>query len=268
MGRYHVATAVAAIALIAGQAGAQVCVGNCGAGVANGDVVAPPNGPTYQYVSTFLGVDGNNLGGLVTNAGGGSATNGSTLLSALFGATSGQNLQFYFNYVTTDGSQYADYGWARLLNADMTTAAWLVTARTRPDGSIIPGSEMPGVDATLVPPSVPIIDGGSGGDGGPVWLAIGEDSGDCFSGVGNGCGQTGWVQSNYTIGLTGNYFLQFGVANWLDTGWDSALGFAGATIGGVVIPTDNTVPEPGTLVLLASGLAALIPRIRRSLKKH
>ncbi len=263
MGRYHVTTAIAAIALIAGQAGAQVCVGNCGTLGANGDVTAPPNGPTYNYVSTFLGVDGNNLGGLVTNSSGGAATNGSTLLSALFGATAGDNLQFYFNYVTSDGSQYADYGWARLLNADMTTAAWLVTARTQPDGSIIPGFEMPAITATLTPASVPIIDGETD------WLPLGGYSGACFNGVGAGCGLTGWVQSDYTVAASGNYFLQFGAANWLDQIYDSGLAFAGATIGGVIIPTDpTTIPEPGTLVLLASGLVALIPRIRRQLKKH
>ncbi len=255
MGRYHVATAIAAIALFAGQASAQVCIGNCGTLGPNGVVTAPPDGPTYQYVSTFGGVSGNNLGGLVT--GDGSATNGSTLLSALFGATAGDKLVFNFNYVTSDGSGFADYGWARLLNPDMTTAAWLVTARTKPSGSIIPGQGMPGVDASLAPPSVPIIGGA------PDWLPLGSYSGFCFD---VGCGYTGWIQSSYTIGITANYFLQFGVANWQDQIWDSGLAFSGATIAGVPIDT-GTIPEPGSLALLATGLVSLVPRIRRKFKR-
>lgn len=258
MGRIHVTTAIAAIALFAGQAAGQVCVGNCGTLGPDGVVTAPPSGPTYEYVSTAGGVLGNHLGGLVTGDPGDEATNGSTLLSALFGANAGDQLKFYFNYVTSDGAGYADYGWARLLNADMTTAAWLVTARTQTSGSIIPGAGMPPVTASLSPSSVPIIDGA------PAWTPLGASSGTCFD---DGCGYTGWVQSTLTIGSAGNYFLQFGVANWIDEAYDSGLAFAGATIGGVPIDT-GTIPEPGSLALLASGLACLVPRIRRKFKKR
>lgn len=254
MGRIHLTTAVAAIALIASNASGQVCVGNCGLLGPNGVVTAPPGGTVYQYVSTSGGVAGNNLGPLVA---GNAATNGSTFLSALFGATAGDKLKFQFNYVTSDGAQYADYGWARLLNPDMTTAAWLVTARTQTSGSIIPGAGMPAVDASLTPPSAPIIPGG------PVWAPLGFSSGACYN---TGCGYTGWIQSDFTIGLTGNYFLQFGVANWLDTAYDSGLAFAGATIGGTPIDT-GIVPEPGSLLLIGTGLAGLLPRIRRKMKR-
>ena len=255
MGRYNITLAVAAVALFAGQAAGQVCVGNCGVGTANGVVTAPPGGGSYQYVSTFGGVYGNNLNGIA----GSSGTNGSTLTSALFSANAGDNLLFNFNYVTSDGAGYADYAWARLLNPDLSTAAWLVTARTKTSGSIIPGQGMPAVDASLVPPSVPIIPGG------PVWAQLGGYSGHCYS---TGCGYTGWVQSSFTIGTTGNYLLQFGVANWADQIYDSGLAFAGATIGGTPIDTGN-VPEPGSLALFASGLVSLVPRIRRRFtRKH
>jgi len=257
MGRYHVTTAIAAIALFAGQAAGQVCVGNCSTLGPNGVVTAPPDGPTYQYVTTSGGIFGATLSSSEVGFG---STNGSTLTSALFGATSGQDLKFYFNYVTSDGAGFADYGWARLLNPDHSTAAWLVTARTKTSGSIIPGQGMPLVDASLVPPSVPIIPGG------PSWAPLGSSSGACYQGFGHGCGYTGWIESDYTIGITANYFLQFGVANWLDTAFDSGLAFSGATINGVPIDT-GTIPEPGTLALLASGLATLVPRIRRRFKR-
>jgi hypothetical protein len=32
----------------------------------------------------------------------------------MFAATAGTALNFYFNYVTSDGAGFADYGWAEL----------------------------------------------------------------------------------------------------------------------------------------------------------
>jgi hypothetical protein len=278
MGRYHVATAIAAIALFAGQAAGQVCVGNCGTLGPNGVVTAPPGSPTYQWVSTYHGTTDQNLGSIDPSLGStlGSATNGSTQLSALFHANSGDQLVFYFNYVTSDGAGYADYAWSSLLNPNMSQAAMLVTARTEASGTIIPGTGMPINDATLVPSSVPIIPPPTPSEypvytGGPDWLPLGVPLGGSLGGSSGfcwapGCGYTGWVESDYTILTTGFYFLQFGVTNWLDTSFDSGLAFSGSTIAGVPIDT-GTIPEPGSLVLLASGLVSLVPRIRRKFKR-
>ena len=59
---------------------------------------------------------------------------------------------------------------------------------------------------------------------------------------------------------TGNYYLEFGATNWVDTEFDTGLAIDGVTIGGqpIVNPTGPTgpTPEPSTLVLLGSGLLA------------
>ena len=77
-------------------------VGNAGSGTPNGVVTAPPvGGPGYQYVSTDNG-----------GAGFGNETDGSTLTTSVFAAAAGDSLEFYFNYVTSDGSGFADYAWS------------------------------------------------------------------------------------------------------------------------------------------------------------
>ncbi|HEY9239420.1 MAG TPA: NF038132 family protein, partial [Burkholderiaceae bacterium] len=102
--------------------------GTAGTSGANGVVtLAPIAGSTaYGWVST----SGSNA---TAGYGLGGETNGSSLRSVTFAAAAGDALKFSFNYVTSDGSGFADYGYASLLNAgDGSIAAVLFNARTRP----------------------------------------------------------------------------------------------------------------------------------------
>ena len=206
-----------------------------------------------------------------------------SLTSSAFVATAGEKLDFYFNYVTSDGGTYQDYGWARLLNAgDSSQAAVLFTARTKPSGSIIPGADLPNPDATLTPSNVPITtepgyrppDPNIPGDSGigPVWSPLGPNPPNGFNGTcwDVGCGYTGWVQASFIIASSGNYKLQFGVINWDDPLWDSGMAFDGATIAGVSIDDDTRlapIPEPETYAMLLAGLGLMGVLARRRKQK-
>lgn len=249
------------------------CVGVCGTSGADGVVDLSPISSSTQYgwistdptdpSHTFSGVSpfsppSNFIGN----------TNGSTLTSSAFHANAGDQLSFYFNYVTSDGvnvlepDDFKDYGWSRLLNAgDSSQAAVLVTVRTDPDYNYIPGQGLPPSEATLTPPSSvpvfnysPVVDryDNWGSDTGPQWSPLGASSGRCW---GEGCGYTGWIQANYTITTTGDYFLEFGVTNWNDLAYDSGIAIDGIAIspgnGGVTSP----VPEPETYAMLLAGLS-------------
>jgi hypothetical protein len=196
------------------------CVGACGTLGPNGVVIAPPTGSSYSYVTTEAGITG---GGQIPGEGG---TNGSLYTTNEFSAAAGDALEFWFNYVTSDGSGFADYAWAGLFTASLDPVAILFTARTQPTGTIVPGQNLPGVEATLTPSSVPIIDGA------PAWSPLGTSSGSCYSA---GCGFTGWINSTYDIAEAGNYVVRFGVSNWSDTAFQSGMAFAGITVGGVSV---------------------------------
>ncbi|MDP4529422.1 NF038132 family protein [Alkalimonas delamerensis] len=216
------------------------CVGTCGALGADGDVTLAPTGAAqYGYVASTNGVTGVGLPGLT-------GTTGSTLTSSLFSAQAGDELNFFFNYVSSDGSdEFVDYAWARLLNEMNDEVAILFTARTTPSGSIVPGFGMPEPTATLNPVEVLM------NPGAPTWSPLGSDSGRCFD---IGCGYTGWISSSYNIASTGNYFLEFGVVNWSDSLYQSGMAFDGITVGGAPIGDTNPVPTPATLGLLGLGL--------------
>jgi hypothetical protein len=233
-------TAFGCAVLPVGSASADSCVGNCGTLGANGVVTLSPFGnPTYNFVSTNGGVTG---AGQIAGVGG---TNGSEFTTSAFSANAGDPLQFFFNYVTSDGSQFADYAWTELQTSSGTHVAWLFTARTQPTGNTSPGFGLPTNDSTLTPPTTAIIPGG------PVWSPLGGSSGACFNGPGQGCGFTDWIQSNFTIGSAGSYQLAFGVTNFIDQLFDSGLAFDGVTVAGVPI---NPVPGP----IAGAGLPGLL----------
>jgi hypothetical protein len=226
--------------------------GTAGTSGANGVVtLAPTTGSTaYGYVSTYgsSATAGYGLGG---------EKNGSTLTSSAFTAASGDALQFYFNYVTSDGSTFADYAYANLIDATTgKIVAVLFDARTEPSGTIAPGFGLPTPVATLTPSSVPIIGGA------PSWSGLGADTNKCYAA---GCGYTGWIQSDYSIGAAGSYELQFGVTNWNDTAYASGLAFDGITVAGV--PITPTIPEPANVALMLAGLG-LLAAARRAKSKR
>lgn len=236
------AGAFAACILLSAAAVAQVfdggipptwtCEGVCGALGADGVVtLAPGAGTQYGYVvSAQTSPTGLALPGV---GGTGSPTTGSRLRSAAFSGTSGEELRFYFNYVTADGAGYADYGWARLLDASLNEVALLFTARTTTGGSTVPGFSMPAIAATITPPTVNIVAGG------PSWSPLGSDSGYCYS---TGCGYTGWVVSSYNLPASGTYVLEFGVVNWNDTSVQSGMAIDGITIGGQPVESGEPIP--------------------------
>ena len=193
------------------------CIGYCGVAGPNGVVTVSPNGGNYSFVSTFFGVAG---GGILPSGALGDETNGSTLTSAIFTAGAGDVLDFNFHYVTSDGDEFTDYAWAALINAgDNSLNALLFTARTTPVGSIFPGFGMPANSATLTPAAGGII-------AGTTWDQLGGSSGACWD---VGCGHSGWVNSQYAV-AAGNYYVAFGVTNWLDDRYASGLAIDGLPI--------------------------------------
>lgn len=225
------------IALTSTPASAATCVGNCGEtninGGQTGSVGVPPlmGDDVYYWVSTN---GGSNEGGTLPGQESGS-TNGSRLISDSFYASAGQKVSYYFNYITSDGAGYADYSWSQLRDVnDSANVVDLFTARTKPSGTIVPGLDLPDVEATLSPATVTIKPG-------TTYAPLGASSGTCYS---SGCGNTGWIYSEYTIQTSGTYQLVFGVSNWGDTAYHSALAFDGLLVGGIVIGDGSSPTNP------------------------
>ena len=168
---------------------AAVAASGCGTSAASGSVtLAPGGGSQFGWVSTSGGNSRNPLAIAGT-------TNGSTLTSGTFTATAGQALGFSFNYITSDGSGFADYAFVRLLStAPGVAPIVLFTARTTPTGNTVPGFGLPGLapGVTLSPPSTPIIPGA------PTFAPGGVAG--CFAA---GCGFTGWITALKVAGILG-----------------------------------------------------------------
>lgn len=221
---------------------------------ADGVVTLAPGFSSYQWLTTA----GSPLGGGTLPLGAtGQETNGTIVRTPTFTVVAGDKLNFYFNYITSDGAQFTEYAWAGLFTGSSTFDSYLFTARTTPTGNTVPGFGLPGLGAgvTLTPASTAIIPGG------PAFSPLGGYSGACFAGTGQGCGYTGWIEMDYTFVTDGTFSLQFGVTNALDGIYDSAFAVAGVTINDV--PINNNVPEPGSLALAVLGLAGLIARRRK-----
>ncbi len=266
--RLKILTTAFALCASYAAANASTCVGTCNEATAtDGIVTLSPDAGGYRYISTSGGVAGGGVIGSVGDGDGGSTNTGSTFTSSVFSAAAGDTLQFYFNYVTSDGAGFSDYAWAELQTDAGAHFAWLFTARTQPTGNTSPGFGLPANDSTLEPASSAIIPGG------PTWSPLGSNSGSCFSA---GCGYTGWIKSTYQIAAAGNYQLLFGVQNWNDSNYASGLAFDGAQIGGIVIdpgPGDNgggvpEVPLPAAIWLFGAALGGLggLKRLARSRK--
>ena len=238
------------------------CTGQCGSSGVDGDIgLSPLGNAAYGYVTTHgsMAFGTSPLALPANSRGNGTENNGSVFVSSSFQAAAGSQLNVQFNYISTDGKNYDDYGWARLLNAsDNSLVAWLFTAQSNNSGSgkIVPGDV---VTKAEFDPDDTIVDFdkfsfNTRNASNPVdWSLLGYSNGACWKENAEGCGFTGWLQSSVTIAAAGSYKLEIGVVNWGDSAYDSGLAFdySGLT------PAPLPVPEPGALVLMLSGLAGL-----------
>lgn len=230
----------------------------------------------FGYVSTSGGIHG--VSPLVLKdegRGTENQTNGSKIQSNTFNASANDMLTLQFNYVSTDGRGYDDYAWARLVNADTNnTAAWLFTARSTnsANGNVVPGNVLNRqLDNNLADELDALLNDGNtvGFDvAGTNWIPLGGSSGVCWDDA-NTCGPTGWIKSDYVFAATGSYFLEFGVINWGDEAFDSALAFDFGGLqqsnfsGVTLVPPPAAVPLPGGFLLMSTGIGLISAMSRR-----
>jgi hypothetical protein len=248
----------------------------------NSTIPNPPTGNTqFGYVSTAGGVYDTSPLVLKTDGKGNETTNnGSRAVSGSFSAGANDTLTLNFNYLSTDGRGYDDYAWARLVTAGTNvTAAWLFTARSTnsANGNVVPGDVLKRqVDGSLPDRLDAELNNGdtvSFGVSSTEWAPLGFSSGFCWDNA-NTCGPSGWIKSDYTFNNTGTYFLEFGVANWGDEAYDSALAF---DFGGLrsenfsnfvaIDAPAAPVPEPESWALLMAGLG-LMGAVARRRRQH
>ena len=210
--------------------------------------------------------------------GSGTQTNGTKVRLGSFQATANEKLDLYFDYITTDGSGYDDYAWARLIDAgNQSTAAWLFTARSTHsgNGNVVPGNVLNKQTDNNLPKDLDATPNNGNtvnfNISSTVWAPLGSSSGSCWDSS-NTCGQTGWIKSSFTIATTGTYYLEFGVNNWGDTAYDSALAFdfTGLNPATSSAPT-SSVPEPPPVAMMALELglvAVIVCRRQRSGSKR
>lgn len=245
--------------------GGWACTGACAAVAPGGDVGASPTGHAAFGVVTTAGSTATGVSPVpVKDNNTGMATNGSRWRSGSFAAASGDRLSLYFNYVSTDGNGYDDFAWARVVNADdASLVSWLFAARSTNSstGKVVPGDLL---DNKAFDPDQQLVgfkdwSFTSKTSADPVDFApLGDSNGTCWEDDAKGCGTTGWMQSLYRFDAAGTYRVEVGVSNWGDTLYDSALAFDYQTL-----TATAPVPEPGTLPLLASGLALMGVVLRR-----
>lgn len=249
------------------------CNGACGAVAPGGDIGASPTGnATFGYVTTAGSSDTNVSPFDAGNNATGAATNGSRFLSGAFGAAGGDQLNLYFNYASTDGKGFDDYAWARVVNAsDNALVSWLFSARSTNSGTrnVVPGDLL---DKSQFDPDTTLVgykdwDFNSKTSADPIdFSVLGDANGTCWRDNAKGCGHTGWLESSVSFSEAGSYRVEVGVSNWGDTAYDSALAFDFNGLSGIAGPV-APVPEPGTLPMMASGLALLGLATRRRIRK-